>query len=133
MASASGFKSSLKSFHTNVVAIAQNYALSIARQIQLSAAFKTPIETGAAKDSWNLSSPAPNPDFKDRRGTGQGPGGAYGYWNPTGPPIAEQTVAGYTLGQPLHVSNNVPYAKILNDRVHMAETAVAEVVAGVIK
>jgi hypothetical protein len=68
-------------------------------------ALRTPVDTGAAKDSWNVEVGAANPDFKDRRA---------GYSNPLGVPGGTVRLGSFKLGDEIHVSNNVPYIGALN-------------------
>jgi len=69
-------------------------------------ALRTPVDSGAAKDSWNVEVGAPNPEFKDHRA---------GYSNPLGVPAGTVRLGSFKLGDEIHVSNNVPYIRPLND------------------
>jgi hypothetical protein len=67
---------------------------------------RTPVDTGAAKDSWNVAVGAANPDWKDRR---------TGYSNPLGVPAGTVQLGSFKLGDEIHVSNNAPYIGALNN------------------
>ncbi len=129
MATFRDFRSRIDAFKKKVPVQGAASAVRVARNLQLEVAFRTPVDTGAAKDSWNLSVDRPNPNFKERLD---------GYHNPSRESIlGEVTVEGFELGKELHVSNNTRYIEYLNDPgtspqapPHFVEATVAEFATG---
>lgn len=95
----------LKNWYENAVEKrAEKHIVKYAQNLRLRIATATPVATGRAAASWNLSRGGPNRNPKPD-----------GYLNPGGAPYdGHIDISGYKLGEVLYIANGVEYLIYLN-------------------
>jgi len=102
------FKAARRRFSDHYREQTMGLAVRKANELADTLANRTPVDTGAAKDSWNASVRDADLRFRDRNA---------GYHNPLGDPDGERIpdIPGAApWGSAIHVSNSVPYIRMLN-------------------
>jgi len=126
------FRAARKRFADGYRVAVMERAASLGNTLADAIGDRTPVDTGAAKDSWNASVGHADLRIRDRQA---------GYYNPLGEPDGERIpeIPGVApWGAEIHVSNNVPYINDLNAGssrqapAGFVELTLAEVAAGVL-